>query len=87
MNQNKKKCGFAVMDSNKVRLYGSLGGKAAHALGVARQWTAEEAREAARKSAMLRSKRLSSPENDPPQIQNSEPASKPETSAEPPAAE
>ena len=43
------KRGFASMDPAKQREIASKGGKAAHQLGVAHQWTPEEARVAGRK--------------------------------------
>ena len=45
----KEDRGFASMDRNKQREIASKGGKAAHAKGVAHEWTREEAREAGRK--------------------------------------
>jgi general stress protein YciG len=41
--------GFASMDPQRVSEIASMGGKAAHAQGVAHEWTADEAREAGRK--------------------------------------
>ena len=42
----KSKRGFASMSPEKQRQIASSGGKAAHAMGKAHQWTAEEARAA-----------------------------------------
>jgi uncharacterized protein len=41
--------GFASMDEDRVREIASKGGKAAHRMGTAHEWTSEEAREAGRK--------------------------------------
>ncbi|WP_276132246.1 KGG domain-containing protein [Polluticoccus soli] len=41
--------GFASMDPKQQREIASKGGQAAHALGVAHEWTSEEARAAGRK--------------------------------------
>lgn len=48
----KKRRGFACMDAAKVKEIASKGGKAAHAAGVAHQFTADEAREAGRKGGI-----------------------------------
>lgn len=40
----KKKRGFALLDPVRVAELASLGGKAAHAKGVAHRWTSEQAR-------------------------------------------
>lgn len=45
----KKKSGFASMSPEKVREISSLGGKAAHQLGTAHEWTPEEASKAGKK--------------------------------------
>lgn len=45
----KKRQGFAVMSPERRREIASLGGKKAHALGKAHQFTSEEAREAGRR--------------------------------------
>lgn len=55
--------GFASMDPNLQREIAKLGGEAAHAQGVAHQWTSEEARAAGVKGglksvAVRRAKRL-----------------------------
>lgn len=47
--EEKKKRGFAAMDKEKHREIASKGGKAAHELGRAHQFTSEEAREAGKK--------------------------------------
>ncbi len=49
----KEDRGFASMDRTRQREIASKGGKAAHAKGVAHEWTSEEAREAGRKGAQL----------------------------------
>ena len=41
--------GFASMDPQRVSEIASMGGKAAHAQGVAHEWSTEEARQAGRK--------------------------------------
>lgn len=41
--------GFASMDPEKQREIASKGGRAAHDLGTAHEWTSEEARAAGRK--------------------------------------
>ena len=48
-----QKRGFASMDAKKQREIASKGGKAAHAKGVAHEWTKEEAVEAGRKGGMV----------------------------------
>ncbi len=45
----KEDRGFASMDRKVQKRIASMGGKAAHRLGVAHQWTREEAREAGKK--------------------------------------
>lgn len=47
--EEKKLRGFAAMDKEKHREIASKGGKAAHELGRAHQFTSEEAREAGKK--------------------------------------
>ena len=50
--QNEKqpsKRGFAGMSAEKQREIASKGGKAAHKMGVAHQWSREEAREAGKR--------------------------------------
>lgn len=41
--------GFASMDPQRQREIASAGGRAAHQLGVAHEWSSEEARQAGRK--------------------------------------
>lgn len=48
-NKSKKPRGFACMDPERRRELASKGGKAAHALGVAHQFTTEEAKSAGKK--------------------------------------
>jgi general stress protein YciG len=48
-DQPKSNRGFAAMDLSKQREIASKGGKAAHAQGLAHEFTAEQAREAGRK--------------------------------------
>jgi general stress protein YciG len=49
-NENQKsRRGFAAMSPERQREIASQGGRAAHKLGVAHEWSAEEAREAGRK--------------------------------------
>ncbi len=44
VSRPKKKCGFAVMDKEKVRELAGRGGRAAHSQGVAHQFNSDEAR-------------------------------------------
>jgi general stress protein YciG len=44
--------GFASMEKAKQKAIASLGGKAAHRLGAAHEWTSEEAIDAGRKGGM-----------------------------------
>lgn len=53
MSETKGKQGFASMTPEKKRDIASKGGKSAHALGVAHQWTSEEAQAAGRKGGTL----------------------------------
>jgi len=48
----KKKPGFGSMNPEKVREIARKGGKAAHARGVAHEFTSEKAREAGRKGGL-----------------------------------
>lgn len=53
MEENtKQKRGFALMDPSALKLISSLGGKAAHAVGTAHKFTAEEARAAGKKGGV-----------------------------------
>lgn len=47
--QSRKYRGFASMSSGKRRQVASRGGRAAHALGTAHEWTSEEAKLASKK--------------------------------------
>ncbi|MDQ3023057.1 MAG: KGG domain-containing protein [bacterium] len=47
--QRRRGRGFASMDPERVSEIASMGGKAAHAQGVAHEWTTDEARAAGRK--------------------------------------
>lgn len=49
-----KKRGFAAMDREKRREIASMGGRRAHRIGTAHEWTVEEAREAGRKGGRAR---------------------------------
>jgi len=49
--------GFASMDRTRQRELASKGGKKAHALKRAHQWTKEEAQAAGRKGGLARRKR------------------------------
>jgi general stress protein YciG len=51
----KSKRGFAALDPEKRRELASKGGKAAHALGRAHEYTSEEAREAGKKGGAVTS--------------------------------
>lgn len=46
--------GFAALSPEKQREIASLGGRTAHAIGRAHQFTSDEAREAGRKGGMSR---------------------------------
>lgn len=48
------KRGFAVMDKEKRRKIAGLGGVAAHRMGVAHEWTSEEAKAAGKKGGSKR---------------------------------
>jgi general stress protein YciG len=58
--------GFASMDKGRQRETSSQGGRKAHQIGKAHQWTTEEASAAGRKSGEARAKRK--------QAENAEPA-------------
>jgi general stress protein YciG len=45
----KKKTGFVMMDAEARRAHSSRGGKLAHSLGLAHEWTSDEARAAGKK--------------------------------------
>ncbi len=47
--EKKIRRGFGSMDPEKQKLIASQGGRVAHQLGVAHQWTSEEARNAGKK--------------------------------------
>jgi general stress protein YciG len=47
--QKRRGRGFASMDPERVSEIASMGGKAAHAQGVAHEWTPDEARAAGKK--------------------------------------
>jgi general stress protein YciG len=65
VQQKPSKRGFAAMTLEQQRLIASKGGKAAHQKGTAHEWTPEEARQAARKSALAaRHKSINRTEND-----------------------
>ena len=44
--------GFASMDPRKQRVIAASGGRKAHKIGHAHQWTSEEAREAGRRGGL-----------------------------------
>jgi len=56
--------GFASMDREKQREIASKGGRAAHKIGAAHEWTREEAQAAGRKGGLARH-RKSQPESAP----------------------
>jgi hypothetical protein len=60
----KEDRGFASMDRNKQREIASKGGRAAHELGRAHQWSAEEAREAGRKGGLATHRRRQEAQRD-----------------------
>ena len=45
--------GFSSMDKDKQRDIASKGGRVAHELGVAHEWTSEEARKAGRRGGQV----------------------------------
>jgi general stress protein YciG len=49
MSMENSKKGFASMSPEKRKEIAGMGGRAAHAQGVAHKWSSEEAREAGRK--------------------------------------
>ena len=49
--------GFASMDRDKQREIASKGGKTAHQMGTAHEWTSEQAREAGRKGGFASRRR------------------------------
>ncbi len=49
----KSRQGFAAMSPEKQREIASMGGKAAHRLGKAHEWTSEEAREVGRRGGRM----------------------------------
>jgi general stress protein YciG len=57
------KQGFASMSKDRVREIASMGGKAAHAMGKAREWTSKEAQEAGRKGGLARAAQLRAEED------------------------
>jgi general stress protein YciG len=48
--------GFASMSPDKVREIASMGGRAAHASGMAHEWSTEQARMAGRKGGLARAR-------------------------------
>lgn len=50
--------GFASMDPKKQREIASKGGRAAHSLGTAHEWTSDEARKAGRKGGATSRQRI-----------------------------
>ena len=50
--------GFASMDPKKQREIASKGGRAAHSLGTAHEWTSDEARKAGRKGGATSRQRV-----------------------------
>lgn len=57
MNKIKKR-GFGSMDKEKQHAIASLGGKRAHELGTAHEWSVKEAMIAGKKGAKARNKKL-----------------------------
>lgn len=53
----KQKRGFAAMNPDERKRLASSGGKAAHAQGVAHEFTSDEAREAGRKGGLASHRR------------------------------
>ena len=58
----KKPQGFAMIDSALQRKIASMGGKAAHAKGVAHEWTSDEAKAAGRKGGSRPKKKPGDPD-------------------------
>lgn len=52
----KQRRGFALLDPDRVRTLAQKGGRAAHAAGVAHQYTVEEARAAGKKGGAVTAK-------------------------------
>ena len=52
-NGRKSSRGFAAMSTEKQKQIASEGGRAAHRLGVAHEWSSEEARMAGRKGGQI----------------------------------
>lgn len=50
---DKQRRGFASMDRDKQRAIASMGGKRAHQMGTAHEWTTDEAREAGRRGGIV----------------------------------
>lgn len=57
MLNNKSQRGFAKMDKSKQRQIASRGGKAAHKIGTAHEFTSEEARIAGMKGGKARAQK------------------------------
>jgi general stress protein YciG len=57
MDKPKLRKGFAAMDPQRCREIASLGGRAAHKLGVGHQYTSEEARIAGAKGGRAKQRR------------------------------
>lgn len=54
---NRSKRGFASMSQEKKREIARKGGRSAHVLGTAHEWTHEEAQEAGRKGGLISRRR------------------------------
>jgi uncharacterized protein len=54
-DKNRKDRGFAVMDPDTQRQIASLGGRIAHSMGHAHEFTPEEAKVAGRKGGLISS--------------------------------
>lgn len=54
---NRSKRGFGSMSQEKKREIASKGGKSAHVLGTAHEWTSEEAQVAGRKGGQISRRR------------------------------
>lgn len=53
---NKRRRGFAAMNSEKQKEIARKGGRVAHERGVAHKWNSDEAREAGKKGGQARKK-------------------------------
>lgn len=57
MERQKQNKGFRAMDPQKQRELASKGGREAHRMGTAHEWTRDEAREAGHKGGLVSARR------------------------------